>query len=368
MNQQDSRAWAIVLAAGEGTRLSSITTDPNGLVTPKQFCSLGGGNSLLGDAIERAARLVARERIVVIVATQHERWWSRELATILPENRIVQPANKGTAAGVLLPLLSILGRDPAAHIALVPSDHYIERESLLLAAMREGLAQIGTHAHGIVLLGVAADGPDTEYGWIVPRTGDAWPARVEAFVEKPSPPLAARLFEEGALWNSFLLVASAKTLIARFHEHMPDLLAAFLNTTLESSADLAALYERLAVRDFSRDLLQGREEDLHVMPVSPCGWTDLGTPARVAACIARARSLGLGVPPSGGLALAVAREEAKQDQDRLKAVLRTRSDGARRQQDRSARGEELPALHLRQYRTVLLQDFRMLAREAPAQR
>ena len=39
-------------------------------------------------------------------------------------------------------------------------------------------------------------------------------------------------------------------------------------------------------RDFSRDVLQGSEDSLRLQPVPPCGWTDLGTPARVAACLA----------------------------------------------------------------------------------
>jgi mannose-1-phosphate guanylyltransferase len=34
--------WAIVLAAGEGSRLHSLTTTESGIAIPKQFCSLHG--------------------------------------------------------------------------------------------------------------------------------------------------------------------------------------------------------------------------------------------------------------------------------------------------------------------------------------
>jgi hypothetical protein len=32
--------WAVILAAGDGTRLAALTRDINGVVIPKQFCSL----------------------------------------------------------------------------------------------------------------------------------------------------------------------------------------------------------------------------------------------------------------------------------------------------------------------------------------
>src|SRR5262245_3901959 len=38
----DTHDWAIVLAAGEGTRLRSLTTMADGVPVPKQFCSLDG--------------------------------------------------------------------------------------------------------------------------------------------------------------------------------------------------------------------------------------------------------------------------------------------------------------------------------------
>jgi hypothetical protein len=46
------RTWALVLAAGDGTRLAALTTDANGRAVPKQFCSLTGGRSLLRDAMQ----------------------------------------------------------------------------------------------------------------------------------------------------------------------------------------------------------------------------------------------------------------------------------------------------------------------------
>ena len=46
-----NRTWAVVLAAGEGTRLASLTRDALGNSVPKQFCSLNGGSALVHDAL-----------------------------------------------------------------------------------------------------------------------------------------------------------------------------------------------------------------------------------------------------------------------------------------------------------------------------
>src|SRR5262245_33382827 len=122
--------WAIVLAAGEGTRLRELTTR-EGVPTPKQFCSLRGGRSLLGDALARATRVVPRKRVIVIVAEEHRPYWSTDLRGLPAENVIVQPRNRGTAPGILLPLLTVLERDPGARVAILPSDHFVEREPVL---------------------------------------------------------------------------------------------------------------------------------------------------------------------------------------------------------------------------------------------
>jgi hypothetical protein len=41
----EGNTWAIVLAAGEGSRLRSLTTTALGVAIPKQFCSLKGGGA-----------------------------------------------------------------------------------------------------------------------------------------------------------------------------------------------------------------------------------------------------------------------------------------------------------------------------------
>ncbi len=281
------RTWAVVLAGGSGTRLATLTTDADGREVPKQYWSLAGGRSLLGEALERAACLAPPERTVVVVAAEHREHWRRELAAHPRENVLVQPRNRGTATGLLLPLLTILRRDPGAVVAVLPSDHFVAREEVLACSLDAALARA---ARGdVVLLGIEPDAPETQYGWILPRTPGTT-SRVRAFVEKPHAALALELLERGAVWNSFLMAACATTLVERVRRRRSELVSALAHALRDPNpAVLSALYAELPSTDFSRDVLQGDEQGLLLRRVPRCGWTDLGTPERVLECL---RALG----------------------------------------------------------------------------
>ncbi|MBS0388602.1 MAG: hypothetical protein JSR15_08975, partial [Proteobacteria bacterium] len=102
--QAISHRWALVLAAGDGRRLSVLSTDSTGRAVPKQYCTIGGGPSLLQSAINRGQAIAGAGHVSVIVAAQHRRWWWHELRGMPPRNVIVQPRNCGTANGILLQL------------------------------------------------------------------------------------------------------------------------------------------------------------------------------------------------------------------------------------------------------------------------
>jgi mannose-1-phosphate guanylyltransferase len=288
MTSGDRHDWVIVLAGGEGSRLRALTTDADGRVRPKQFCSLHGEKSLLQVTLARAERIAPSERIVVIVAAQHESWWRTQLDDVLPENVIVQPQNRGTAPGVLLPLLHVLAHDAASRVTVLPSDHYVREEDVLASSLRHALESIHSQPDGLIVLGITPDAPETEYGWIVPASAATRdPVPVGAFVEKPSPSIAQQMFRGGGLWSSFVLVTRGDALLARFQRRMPRWVGALRNVDPRATATLEQPYADLDSRDFSREILQNDGVALRVLCVPACGWTDLGTPRRVIECLGR---------------------------------------------------------------------------------
>lgn len=271
--------WALVLAAGEGSRLHSLTRNEQGVVLPKQFCSLQGGPCLLQEALQRAASVAPLLRICSVVAEQHRQWWSPLLSYLPEQNVISQPQNKGTAFGILLPLLRILERDPDATVVLLPADHYLSDEKVMAGALRRAAVLAHADPGSIYLLGVEPDEPDTELGYIVPASrGREGAAGVLRFVEKPNAVRARVLLDAGALWNVFIMAASVRTLLSLFDGRFATTIAAMRGF---EGADLNSVYDNLRTVDFSKDVLQGRESMLKVITVPNCGWTDLGTPERV---------------------------------------------------------------------------------------
>jgi len=283
-----SNAWAIVLAGGEGSRLHGLTTDASGVAVPKQYCSLTGGQSLLIDTVQRAASVVERNHICVVVAAQHRRWWEPMCCKMPKSNIIVQPRNGGTGNGVLLPLLHILARDHGARIILLPSDHYVGDEPALASSLRQAVGALEDHFDELVLLGMHPDDADPDFGYIIPGQNIGPNIyRVERFVEKPSRAAARQLLEQGALWNALIMATRARALLDVFMRSQPDVVAkmhfAVAEDLRSSTNALAAtiVYRDLPNIDFSSQILQGTETKLRLIKASRCGWSDLGTPKRL---------------------------------------------------------------------------------------
>jgi mannose-1-phosphate guanylyltransferase len=274
-----------VLAGGEGTRLHGLTRDTRGVAVPKQFCSLRGGASLLEDALRRASVIAPLQRICTVVAEQHRHWWTPQLSYLQENNVIVQPRNRGTAHGILLPLLRIAARDPDAIVVLLPADHYVNDELVMMESLRRAAEFAAADRGSIYLLGIEPDEIDAELGYILPSSRSHTKATsVRRFVEKPTEIQARALIEHGALWNAFILAGSATSLLGLFDGKFATTIAAMRGF---EGATIGSLYERLDSVDFSSDVLQGNESLLKVLAVPKCGWTDLGTPKRIGQTLSR---------------------------------------------------------------------------------
>jgi mannose-1-phosphate guanylyltransferase len=287
MNRMERR-WGIVLAGGEGTRLASLTTR-GGVAVPKQFCTVNGGPTLLQLALRRAEQAAGRGRVSVVVAPEHRHWWEEDLQDCADVSVVVQPHNRGTAAGVLLPLTAVCGQDRDTTVFILPSDHWVADERILNREFQRAGHAVAAEPDTVVLLGIEPDAPDPGYGWILPgRSTAPGVFRIENFIEKPAPRTALELLAAGAVWNGFLIAARARTLCALYEKRLP---ALWHHMRAALDADAHAMYADLPRHDFSRDVLVGIEPLLRLLRVPECGWTDLGTPERVAALVGGARTL-----------------------------------------------------------------------------
>lgn len=271
--------WTLVLAGGAGRRLSAVTGG-----VPKQFWRDGGGSSLLEETVARFSPFSPPSRTVMVIDAAHRRYLHDGAARTLAESVMVQPADRGTANGVLLALMAV-GSDPDATVVLTPADHGVWDASRFRAGVLEALRHVRATGE-IVLFGVEPTVANDDYGWITPvqnRGGRLRP--VASFVEKPPRDVAAQLLAGGSVWNTMILVARFRALDKLFGTLLPGITGAFKSVMRVQAPDrpafLADLYRDLPSVDFSRDLL-ARAPGLAtcVLPAS-VGWSDLGTPERL---------------------------------------------------------------------------------------
>ena len=295
LNEKDQSRYAIILAGGDGSRLSEVTRRITGDVTPKQFCPVIGNTSLLEQTRLRVSLAVDEDRILTVLTRSHERHYRDLLRGTLPENLVIQPENRGTAPAILYALLRLSKFARDACVASFPSDHFVSDDREFMRHVDLAFDAVGTQPEMTVLLGITPHAAESGYGWIEPgelvlRHSPLF--RVRRFWEKPRSDIAAELMRAGCMWNSFVMVARVSTLIGLIMVALPELFCSFSKVrdflgTAREPGRIEGLYERTAMASFSDQVLERYPINLGVLPVQGIEWSDLGEPQRVMDTIAR---------------------------------------------------------------------------------
>jgi mannose-1-phosphate guanylyltransferase len=293
--------WAVVLAGGWGIRLRPLTRLICGDERPKQYVTLTGSRSLLQHTLDRAALRIPAEHTVVVSLESHASY----LAAAMPGHAasvLLQPIDRGTASGVLLPAYWIHGRAPDATVVIFPSDHLVVEADVFMDQVVAAAAFVEEQPNRIVLLGARPTDAETEYGWIEPGSmlgfaGDEPVRAVRRFIEKPSPDVARECLAAGACWNTFVFVAKVSALAKAARECVPEIhsrLERMVHSLGRHTSPQAVrrIGASLPIGNFSRDVLEHVAPMLAVMALRGVTWCDWGSPRRVVASLER-----LGIRP-----------------------------------------------------------------------
>jgi mannose-1-phosphate guanylyltransferase len=274
--------YVVILAGGGGTRLWPLSRPE----TPKPFLPLLGEQSLLQRTVARVAgqpELPVTEADITVVTDR--RYWGLVREQVPGIRVIAEPAGRNTAAAIALAAILVDRPDDEVMVVL-PADHLIGDEPSFRAVL-SAAAKLAEEAFGIdaplVTLGIQADYPATEYGYLRPKDEAgadlhglrAYPLR--AFEEKPTPERAAALMmEPGVAWNAGIFLWRRQAIRDALERYTG--LTTLLAPVVSSESGLAAAYDQLRPISIDHAVMESAARDRRVvMGAMNVGWNDLGS-------------------------------------------------------------------------------------------
>ena len=268
----------VLLCGGSGTRLWPLSRKSY----PKQFVPLVGEQTLFQASAQRL-NAPGFDAPVIVTASDFRFIVTEQLQAqgIAPGAILIEPDARNTAPAVLAAALHVAASNPEGLVLVAPSDHVIPDVEAFRAAVAAG--RPAAEAGQIVTFGIAPDRPETGYGYLelAGKPDRLSPVKLARFVEKPDQPKAEEMLAAGNfLWNGGIFLFAAKTMIAAFEAHAPQLLDPVRRAYDDAQTDLGFL--RLApspwaeADDISIDYaVMEKAANLTVIPLATA-WSDLG--------------------------------------------------------------------------------------------
>ena len=244
---------------------------------------------MLQDTVERVHEVIPEERIFVVAPPEHRALIHEQLPDLRNDHIVVEPYPRGNAAAIGLAMAALHAFDPDAIVAVLPSDHVVEKRG----AFRNVLiaATAAADAGWLVTLGITPERPDTGFGYIeagerLDITAPVPVHRVKRFIEKPKRDAAERMLAAGGhYWNAGMFVWRVSAILEAYREHLPKTAQA-----LEALADaigspryesvLAEVWEETDRTTIDYGIAE-RAKNVAVVPAD-IGWQDVGNWSRLA--------------------------------------------------------------------------------------
>ncbi len=220
----------------------------------------------LGDV----STLVPLDRVLLVVRPQQERR-VRALGLWPRENLVLEPADRGSASSLLLALLTLARRDPAARVLIHPPSLRVDEQPHLGQAMRTALQEVERHSGSIVLVGSVPGPQGRPRACIVPESGRTGGA-VRAFVGASAPEaISGGLRQGGCLWHHDILAGTLPTLLGVLGDCLPRHREALARALAFGSAVVGACYRDLVAADLEASVLSRSARALRVVAIDAPG-------------------------------------------------------------------------------------------------
>jgi len=272
--------YILIMAGGIGSRFWPLSRKEK----PKQFLDiLGRGETLIQQTYRRCRSICREENIFVVTNAEHKQITIDQLG-IRPDRILAEPLRRNTAPCIAYGVFKIKKENPDAVIAVMPSDHLIEKEEEFYKAVNMAFGFAEKH-NALLTLGIKPDSPETGYGYIQANEkkrveGYEKLLKVKTFTEKPNIELARVFLESGDFyWNSGIFFWNVTSILNAFSKYLPDIYMAFeegkefMGTEQEGSF-ISRTY--ISLKSISIDYgIMEKADNVYVL-CTDIGWSDLG--------------------------------------------------------------------------------------------
>lgn len=280
-NSENKDRYCVIMCGGVGSRFWPFSRTDH----PKQFLDFfGSGRTLLQLTYDRIAQLVAPENIILVTNIAYADLIREQLPEVADENILCEPARRNTAPCVLWAARHIAARNPDASMVILPSDHLILRETVLLDCIRRGFEFV-EGGNRLLTIGIRPKNPNTGYGYIqMGQPVDGLPGfmKVKTFTEKPDRELAEVFLESGEfLWNAGMFLWRADAILKAFADYAPELNGLYdvAPTTYLDADSEREFIETVFPQSVSISIdyaVMEKARNVYVEESDP-GWSDLGS-------------------------------------------------------------------------------------------
>ncbi|MBM2815487.1 MAG: transferase protein [Ignavibacteria bacterium] len=282
---EKGKVAAVIMAGGSGARLWPRSTENN----PKQFIHLTGEGTLIQNTYQRLAKIFPPEDIYIITLESMAEIIEYQLPQFPKENIFVEPFGKNTAPALALSALQLSEKySDDAVLAAFPADHVIFNWQEFCESI-ETAYTAASEGDRIVILGVQASRPETNYGYVQYKKikdglGNLFDKGLRystTFAEKPDISTARRFIESGDfLWNSGIFIWRFDTFWTALEKYLLEdaslfrLQKHYINRT-SFKKNIEHLYRQISSVSIDYAILE-KADNVFVVE-SSFRWSDVGT-------------------------------------------------------------------------------------------